>query len=56
MIAIIFSAGLRVREITKVKIKDIRTIQELMGHKSIKTTMIYLNLAKPVSKRVKSPL
>ncbi len=35
---------------------DIKTVKDLLGHKSVKTTMIYINLADPVSKRVKSPL
>lgn len=35
---------------------DIKTVKELLGHSSIKTTMIYINLADPVSRRIKSPL
>lgn len=35
---------------------DIKTVKELLGHKSIKTTMVYVNLADPISKRIKSPL
>ena len=35
---------------------DIKTVKELLGHKSVKTTMIYINLADPISKRIKSPL
>ena len=35
---------------------DIRTIQELMGHKSIRTTMIYTHIVKNTVARVISPL
>ncbi len=35
---------------------DIRVIQELLGHKSIKTTMIYTHIAKPALLNVTSPL
>lgn len=35
---------------------DIKTVKGLLGHKSIKTTMIYVNLADPISRKIKSPL
>jgi len=35
---------------------DIKSVKTLLGHKSVKTTMVYVNLADPVSKRIMSPL
>ncbi len=35
---------------------DIKTVKELLGHSSIKTTMVYINWADPISRKIKSPL
>ncbi len=35
---------------------DLKTIRNMLGHRSIKTTMIYLQLADPISRQIKSPL
>lgn len=35
---------------------DIRFVQDLLGHKSIKTTMIYTHLSDAHKRKIKSPL
>lgn len=35
---------------------DVKTVKSLLGHKSIKTTMVYVKLADPLTRDLKSPL
>ena len=35
---------------------DIKTVKQLLGHKSVKTTMVYIKLADPFSRTIRSPL
>lgn len=35
---------------------DVRFVKDLLGHKSIKTTLIYTHLTDPAKRKIKSPL
>jgi integrase/recombinase XerD len=35
---------------------DIRAIKDLLGHQSVKTTMIYLHVTEKTARKIKSPL
>jgi len=46
----------RVRDAIRVKHYSIRTVQELLGHKDVKTTMIYTHVLNRGGLAVRSPL
>jgi site-specific recombinase XerD len=61
MAKLLYSSGLRLMECVRLRVKDedghdIRTVQELLGHKNLNPTMIYIHVLNKGVKAVHSPL
>ncbi len=55
MAGIIYGGGLRLQECLQLRVKG-RTVQELLGHSSVETTMIYTHVAKKNVLGIRSPM
>ncbi len=57
---IMYGSGLRLLECLRLRVKDLDfgqgTVQDLLGHASVKTTMIYLHVMKRPGAGAPSPL
>lgn len=51
-----YGLGLRISELIAFKITDIRIIQKLLGHRSIKTTLLYTQVAESTIQNIQSPI